>query len=74
MIRKEEEKWWLARNNTGREGMIPATYVEVVSNVLIISFPWQMHTVFPLKEDWSYIVFIDLKWGSCIREDLILQQ
>lgn len=30
VIRKEEEEWWLARDNTGREGMIPATYVEVI--------------------------------------------
>ena len=31
VIRKEEEKWWLAKDNTGREGMIPVPYVEVVS-------------------------------------------
>lgn len=31
IIRKEEEKWWLARSTVGREGMIPATYVQPVN-------------------------------------------
>ncbi|XP_066934890.1 crk-like protein [Clytia hemisphaerica] len=31
IIRKEEDQWWLARDNTGREGMIPVPYVEVVN-------------------------------------------
>jgi len=34
VIRKEEEKWWLARDNTGREGMIPVPYVEVMHSSL----------------------------------------
>lgn len=32
IIRKEEDQWWLARDNTGREGMVPVPYIEVVQS------------------------------------------
>ncbi|XP_002164345.2 adapter molecule crk [Hydra vulgaris] len=30
IIRREEDKWWLARDNAGREGMIPVPYIELI--------------------------------------------
>eukprot|EP00111_Clytia_hemisphaerica_P002042 TCONS_00005760-protein len=30
ILKKEEDQWWLARDSQGKEGMIPANYVEVV--------------------------------------------
>jgi len=30
IIRKEEEQWWMARDCTGKEGMIPVNYVDVI--------------------------------------------
>lgn len=30
ILKKEEEQWWLARDSQGKEGMIPANYVETV--------------------------------------------
>jgi len=28
ILKKEEDQWWMARDNMGKEGMIPANYVE----------------------------------------------
>lgn len=30
VVKKEEEHWWRARDNTGKEGMIPKPYVQLV--------------------------------------------
>jgi len=30
VLKKEEEKWWLAKDGGGRQGMIPVPYVEIV--------------------------------------------
>jgi hypothetical protein len=35
VIKKEEEHWWRARDNTGKEGMIPKPYVQLVSKIHI---------------------------------------
>lgn len=32
ILKKEEEQWWMARDCTGKEGMIPVNYVEIISN------------------------------------------
>ena len=32
ILKKEEDQWWLARDSQGKEGMIPANYVEVVKS------------------------------------------
>jgi len=32
VIKKEEDKWWLAQNDQGREGMIPVPYIEVIQS------------------------------------------
>ena len=33
VLRKAEDQWWMAADATGREGMIPANYVEPVSAI-----------------------------------------
>lgn len=32
IIKKDEEQWWSARDCTGKEGMIPVNYVDVIQN------------------------------------------
>lgn len=32
IIKKEEDQWWMARDCTGKEGMIPVNYVDVIQN------------------------------------------
>jgi len=32
IIKKEEDQWWMARDCTGKEGMIPVNYVDVIPN------------------------------------------
>lgn len=32
IIKKEEEQWWMARDCTGKEGVIPVNYIEVIQN------------------------------------------
>ena len=31
VLRKDEEEWWFARHEDGREGSIPVPYVQIVS-------------------------------------------
>ncbi|XP_022099500.1 adapter molecule Crk-like [Acanthaster planci] len=33
IIRKDEDQWWLARNNSGREGLVPANYIKPVNEL-----------------------------------------
>ena len=37
ILKKEEDQWWLARDSQGKEGMIPANYVEVVGKRLYLN-------------------------------------
>lgn len=39
ILKKHEEKWWVAKNSTGRIGCIPVNYVKVHEE----SFPWSMN-------------------------------
>lgn len=34
VIRKDEDEWWFAQHEDGRQGAIPVPYVEVVSFLL----------------------------------------
>ena len=36
VLKKEEDQWWLARHSSGKEGLIPVPYVEVVSKIDLI--------------------------------------
>ena len=37
VLRKDEEEWWFAKHEDGRQGSIPVPYVQIVSLLLLVT-------------------------------------
>ena len=68
----EDQLWVYGNKKQMKDDVIPSLNLPIKS-IVSPPVPPRPLTVFPLIEDRSYIFFIDLKWGSYIRGDLVIE-